>query len=472
MTGPTNPIVETSPPVAQEPPRLPDLLAARPASERIDVVVVGAGAAGLSLVCHLAASGWAGSAVLLDDGAVPLEQRAWAYWSRGDLLLDPAASALFDRFRVQGPGFARLVRLVRYRYRTVTGADLDARAARLLACTPGIARVRGRATRILDGDDGARVLVDLGDGAPPAVLSATWVFDSVGLDGAAAAAGAGPHLEFLGHRVETEVDTFDADTPTLMDFRTDQSRGLAFVYVLPTSARAALVELTRFVVPPPGRAAGTGAGGTGAGAAGVDDRAASGADRTLPEDVRNLLSIGAHEVIGVERGRIPLVVRPAARRTAHVVPIGIPGGMVKASTGYAYERIQRHSAAIAGSLVRHGQPFDVPRPSRRHRVLDALLLDVVREEPELALRMFDRLFAANPSELVLRFLDEDTSRLEELALIGTLPPAPFLRALARRLRPRGATTRAATTVGAGPPSGASPGAAEPARPRRGRRRAP
>lgn len=31
-----------------------------------------------------------------------------------------------------------------------------------------------------------------------------------------------------------------------MDFRTDQSAGLAFMYVLPTSARSALVERTVF----------------------------------------------------------------------------------------------------------------------------------------------------------------------------------------------------------------------------------
>ena len=127
---------------------------------------------------------------------------------------------------------------------------------------------------------------------------------------------------------------------------------------------------------------------------------------------------------------IPLRSRAVRRGGRRVLAIGARGGLVKASTGYAYQRIQRDSAAIAASLMRHGHPFGGPPPHRRHRLLDAVLLEVLDRDPSRLEQVFARLFAANPVDRVLRFLDEDTTVRDELRLIASLPPAPFVRASA------------------------------------------
>jgi len=108
--------------------------------------------------------------------------------------------------------------------------------------------------------------------------------------------------------------------------------------------------------------------------------------------------------------------------------------MLKASTGYAYGRIQRDSAAIARSLAEQGHPFAPQITRRRHAYLDAVLLDVLGAEPDRLESTFLRLFGRNPADLVLRFLDEDSSLGQEARLVLTLPPLPFLRAMARRTR--------------------------------------
>ena len=53
------------------------------------------------------------------------------------------------------------------------------------------------------------------------------------------------------------------------------------------------------------------------------------------------------------------------------------------------------------------------------------------EKARKAAAIFGALFARNPLRRVLRFLDESSTPLEELQLIATLPPRPFLQALAR-----------------------------------------
>jgi lycopene beta-cyclase len=80
-------------------------------------------------------------------------------------------------------------------------------------------------------------------------------------------------------------------------------------------------------------------------------------------------------------------------------------------------------------------------PRRRHRILDALLLAVLDREPPQLERAFARLFATQPAERVLRFLDEDTSRSQESRLLACLPAAPYLRAAIGRGAAKGRAAR-------------------------------
>src|SRR5690606_15765142 len=141
---------------------------------------------------------------------------------------------------------------------------------------------------------------------------------------------------------------FDPATATLMDFRTDQSAGAAFVYVLPTSARTALVERTVFAF------------------SDTYDRTIQAArhDALVREYVRDHVTTGEYRVTGTEVGTIPLQRGSAAKASGRVIPVGARAGMVRASTGYGFERIQRHSEAIATRLA-HGR--NPARAARAHR---------------------------------------------------------------------------------------------------------
>lgn len=401
---------------------------------RWDAVIAGGGLSGLSLACHLAASGWRDRAVLVvDDGAQDLSQRAWASWSVDPGLLGPAVGARYSALRVHAAGQDQQVGLGRYHYEVVRGGDLRRAAARLLAAAPGFACVRGRVDAVIDGADGATVVVD---GRP---VRCSWAFDSL----LAAQPPAQLALSFVGWRVRTPTPAFDPSVPVLMDFRTDQAGEVRFVYVLPTSDRDALVEHTAFGSP-----------------------TATGREAALRTYFEDVLALPAPQVLGVERGVVPLALALPRPHGGHVLPIGVRGGQLKPSTGYAYTRIQRDSAAIAASLTRRGHPFDLPDPSRRHRYLDAVLLDLMVHEPARVEEAFAQLFTRNPGERVLRFLDEDTSPAAEARLIASLAPAPFIQAAKRVARtpppaPR-ARTRSTRSARPAPSVAARMGAGEDA----------
>lgn len=123
---------------------------------------------------------------------------------------------------------------------------------------------------------------------------------------------------------------------------------------------------------------------------------------------------------------------PVLRREgSRTLAIGTRGGRVKASTGYAFRRTQRDTAAIVESLTRYGHPFALPEPPARMRALDTTLLQVMYRRGELSEQTFTNLFRRNPISRLLRFLDEETSLPETLALMATVPIGPFLVAFFR-----------------------------------------
>jgi len=383
--------------------------------ERVDLLVIGAGAAGLSLACELAGSRLRDRRILvLDDGSQSLPDRTWAYWTACRRTVHRAAAHSFGRLSVNTLGRARVLQPERYRYEVVTGAGLLALTRSLADGAPGLELRSGHVEAVSQRPDGVTVTVD---GSP---IRASLVFDSVGVPGGRSSADSReftggrestgaprPWMTFRECRIRTDRPVLAPDTATLFDFRTPQGADARFVHVLPGSAREALVTLTGYSgrpVPPPA-----------ADLAGY-------LERVLQAPGAQILHEGA--------GNIPL--RPARppRRVGRVVPIGANAGLLKASTGYAFERIRQHSEDLVNALCRGRPPDPAPGSNARHRLLDEVFLQAVQHDPAVLERTFAALVDGNPADRLLAFLDESASTGQELRLIGSMPKAPFVRAAA------------------------------------------
>lgn len=371
------------------------------------IVIAGGGVSGLSLAAQLAVTDHRHPVVVVDDGSRPLSAMAWASWSDRPGLLDAAASRWFDRVRVHVGGRTTVLPLGHYRYRVVRGDDLLTVVRRFTDPLPHFTFHPGHVDRVEDGG----VIVD------GQHMRARWVFDSVA--GTAEPAPEDARLIFRGWHVRSERAAFDAETPTLFDFRTSQVNGASFVYVLPVDAHHALVEHTSFTVP-----------------GAEQDPAAQ--EEALAEYLAEVVGTGGHEIERDEQAALPLCSRQVPRRHSGVLTIGAEAGLLKASTGYAYQRIQRDSEAIAESLRRNGHPFELPVSPARFRMFDGVLLDVITKEPAQLERAFGALFRFRTAEPALRFLDEATTPAQELRLFAGLPAATYLRAARRRSWPSAA----------------------------------
>jgi len=370
-----------------------------------DFAMLGGGAAGLSLALALARSPYRDKSILIvEKDAKETNDRTWCFWTDVPTPVDAIARAVWPKLRFVGESVDRTFTLAPFRYQMIRGLDFY-RAARQELGQHNVTFVQA-AGEVQDGEASALVRADGRE------YEAAWVFDSRVRPGDVVPSPRCSYLKqhFTGWEVETEAPAFDPNVVTLFDLRTPQRGGVTFFYLLPFSERRALVEYTLFspgLLPP------------------EDYEAAL---RGYLEG----LSAGRTRILEVERGVIPMTDHPFPRRLGRrVMAVGTRGGRVKPSTGYAFARIQRDSACIVASLLRTGEPFDVPPDARRHRFHDSILLEVLASEPERGRPVLEAIFRRNPIQPVLRFLDDRSSLVDDLGVIAAAPTGPFLRALGR-----------------------------------------
>ena len=167
----------------------------------IDIAIIGGGLAGMSLLAHVRASGWRGDVIVIDDGAYPLEDRTWSWWSRGDLLLDDAATAQFPSARCASDTWVKTGSLEPYAYRTITGAALSQTVSALASTGVRVTHVPGTAVAVSERDGAQACIVETADGR--VAVRAARIYDSVGVGSERGARSGVPRLDFTGWRVRS-----------------------------------------------------------------------------------------------------------------------------------------------------------------------------------------------------------------------------------------------------------------------------
>jgi lycopene beta-cyclase len=381
-----------------------------------DYLVVGGGAAGLSLAYYLAQEPRLATKriLLIEPTAKDQNDRTWSFWTDKPGVFDKIAACEWRRIAFRSPSFERTFDLKKYTYRTLRGLDFYQFVHQALAARPQqFTLVRAEVADLVNTATGVQARTTTGQ-----LFTAHYAFDS-----------RPPAIEpqpnsyryllqhFVGWEIETRQDVFDPQVMEFMDFRGPQHHEARFIYVLPFSSRRALVEYTLFSPTPLAKAA---------------------YEAQIVEYVQHTLGLTAdqYQVVGEEVGAIPMTDHPLpARVGAHIINLGTRAGRAKPSTGYAFQRIQAQSARVVEALATTGHPPADPTGDKwQFRLFDTLLLDIMQRRGEQTRDIFTQLFQRNPVERIFRFLDEKTSWADNLRIMNSVSAGPFLRSITQVVR--------------------------------------
>ncbi|QJX46960.1 lycopene cyclase [Hymenobacter taeanensis] len=385
------------------------------ASVDFDYLIVGGGAAGLSLAYHISQEPRLRQkrVLLLEPEAKDTNDRTWSFWADEPSLFDEIVAYEWANIAFRSPDFEQIFELKRHRYKMIRGLDFYRFVRNALASSPQFTLLQTTVGHLQDlPGTGVRATTPNGE------FTAHYGFDS-----------RPPQLErrpekhryllqhFVGWEVETDVDAFDPATAEFMDFRGAQYQEARFMYVLPFSKRTALVEYTLFS------------------AELLPKQAYEEAMRTY---LRDTLGVTNFRIKAEEVGAIPMTDHPfPASAGERVIHLGTRAGRAKPSTGYAFKRIQAHSARLVAALASTGQPPQHPTGDQwQFHLFDTLLLDIMQRCGEHTRDIFAQLFSRNPPERIFDFLDERTSWLENLQVMNSVTPWPFLQSIWHVIRGR------------------------------------
>ena len=371
-----------------------------------DIVFAGAGLAGLSLAARLAALPDPPRMLLVDPLQNDTSDRTWCHWQLHESIFDDAITHRWQRWSVDkdhdqtavGSTDIPYVRIPSDRFRQIAWE-------RIKAC-PRAEFLRGMSVASIE-EVSDRAVVHLSDSRR---IESSWVFDSRPLQNDNA-----PWRQiFRGlelHSPETKLGT---STVTLMDFQSAGPEGVRFFYVLPLDAHTALVEDT-WLVPSHKTPAFS------------DDAIVSYASKNLAQTHWQI----RHQ----EEGNLPMGFSPSASSAVEkkrIIPWGTTAGAVRASSGYAFSRIQAASERMASAWQRTGYPD----PAAVHGSafldwMDRVFLRAMTDQPERVPEYFARLFQRVAPDALVRFLESEPRPADILQVMRALPPGPFLRAALR-----------------------------------------
>ncbi|MFM7176470.1 MAG: lycopene cyclase family protein [Bacteroidota bacterium] len=375
-----------------------------------DYIIIGAGAAGLHLAMQMAQEPFFNDkrVLLLDSDEKRTNDRTWCFWEEGIGSWDTIAKRIWKNGKVSFPGGDVSLDMGSYCYKMVRGIDFYNHARTILEKCPSIEWKLGGVVDVKSGD---AMQVHCSDGSN---YTACHIFDSRMPSGYLQNATDVPAVSqhFLGWFVETEVDVFDADRFTMMDFRVPYKNTTCFTYVLPFDARRALVEFTLFT---------------------PELLEMHEYEKCLREYMEKICGVKNYVISETEYGVIPMTAFDFNKsHSNNHTYIGTAGGWVKASTGYSFKNAQRNAAKIIANIKNDLHPHKEVA-LERHRAYDLLLLDIFKYRNHLGNGIFEQMYRKNKAESIFRFLDSTSSISEDIRIISSLSPAPFLKSLSRHI---------------------------------------
>jgi lycopene beta-cyclase len=389
------------------------LLSTKP--REVDLIIIGAGAAGLSLLLALDAANYAGKVALLERQQEPQSDRIWSFWQRADSPKDSLPEYIkeilthkWQSWSLSAGGKEYLMRDTLFEYCSLRSESLSALALERISAKENfqirfnydVAEIIAKSSSVIvSTSEESLVANQVVDTRPPALQS-----QHEGLIQC-----------FYGEEIMCEADIFEPSTVKLMHQLNHSDLGIEFIYILPFTTKHALVEFTCFSLCP---------------------IAASVLKTRLAAALHELVKHTSYTVKRSESAALPmyLVNQNKQQKKSHIIYGGIAGGAMRASTGYSFISSQKWAKKSAYDLVKKNTlSVNVPIPAI-YQMMDKLMLSVLRDDMKVGVKLFTQIFKTVSPPRFVRFMSERATFIDFMCIIWAMPKSPFLRALYRRIR--------------------------------------
>ena len=371
------------------------------AENTYDYIIAGGGMAGLSLAFHLNRSSLKNKKVLIIDRETKNQNdHTWCFWEKEESTFESIVYRKWNGVWFHGTNkFSEFLSLENYVYKMIRAVDFYEFV---------FSQIKGNSNFTFLQAEILAVENDVVKTNQGEFLANEFIFDSFTRKTYDDPNYQNLWQHFLGWMIETDEAKFNPNELTLFDFRVEQNDECRFAYILPITENKALIEFTVF-----------------------SDNLLQHPEyeENLSRYITEILKISNYKIIETEHGVIPMSDEPHEEFPSEkTIRIGTPGGYVKASTGYSFQRTQRRLQRLVEDLENGKWKMENGKWKMWKNYLDSVLLNVLLTNKHSADDVFTQLFRNNKTSQVLKFLDEDTNLIEDLQIMRSVSMIPFSKA--------------------------------------------
>ena len=376
---------------------------------RFDYIICGGGASGLMLMRALCFDPFFDKKkiLLLEKESKNTNDRTWCFWEEKESDWESILYKSWDFAEFKAAGVDKSINLNPYKYKMIRGIDFYKKIYEELALKSNITLINQEIIDVVDKKNHGLVRTKNESYIGDKVFSS--LPNNLHLENKNKFPVLNQH--FIGWFVKTEHPIFKPDTIQFMDFDLPQKGNTRFMYVLPFSENEALLEYTLF----------------------SEDLLENEEYETAIKDYLSQKNAGEFSIEDIEQGAIPMTAYPFWKsNTPNIMHIGTAGGWTKASTGFTFQKTMRKTNEVV-AFLKQDKALNTLIQKNRFWFYDLLFLDVLSKHNEKGHLLFSLMFKENKTDRIFKFLDEQTSFLEEIKIMMSFPAGLFVKALWKRM---------------------------------------
>jgi len=378
-------------------------------SSHFDYIIIGNGLAGLQLALKFASDTYFDKKqiALIDPSIKNSNDKTWSFWEIQNSQWDSITHKSWGEASVITSNETIDLKLQPYSYKTIRAIDFYDEVKTKLKKHNNIHFIIDKVKSVIEND-----IVNVE--TTKHTYTAIHVFDSRIPEDFLSLSK--KHISitqhFKGWVIKTKDNVFDENKVTMMDYRLKDGEQTTFTYVLPFSKTEALVEFTYFTEHL------------------VEDGIYN---HFLKKYINEYLKINDYTIIETEKGQIPMTNFPFEKfNTNRITKIGTGGGWVKGTTGYSFKHTEKKVSQIITNIKANKTPSN-RLFKRKYKFYDKVFLKVLKDENDKGEWIFQQFYSKNSVQTMFRFLDEESTLLEDLKIMWSLLSWSFIKAFFKTL---------------------------------------